>query len=342
MKEKVLWEMIHEAVSKSENEIVGISEIRRYVEMNYPAKYNKIHSGTISAHAIYCCVNQQSRINFPGNDKPRSADTKYDFLYRIGRGQVTLYKPNVHGKWEIAKIDGKLVVRRVDGELGVSLTTNKQPKTEISAPKKRSKTKREDIPQPSVEQVKFYLDKWESLESYTAQESSLNKLFGVVYPTNKSLDDILIKVATLNDFYSTNIRSIFTVAQHIQNLDIDMRLQVGDETVVNDIANVTMTNGKMINKFSFATKYCSHHNAENYPIYDSYVKKLLCYLRDVDNFADFHEANLRNFPIFKQVILEFRKFYSLEDFTIKEIDKYLWQLGKEKFPNKYYSSKSKR
>lgn len=32
------------------------------------------------------------------------------------------------------------------------------------------------------------------------------------------------------------------------------------------------------------------------------------------------------------ILLDFQKNYGLEDFNLKQIDKYLWQLGKEKFP----------
>jgi len=205
-----------------------------------------------------------------------------------------------------------------------------------------NKVRRDDIPYPSCEQVNFYLDKWDSLENYTAQESALNKLFWKTAPSNRSLDDILVKVATLNDFYSTHIKSIFTVARHILNLDIDERLHVGDETVVDEIANVAISNGKVRNEFSFATKYCSHHRVDFYPIYDSYVAKILCHFKDADGFSIFHKDDLRKFSIFKQIIIDFQIFYSLENFTIKDIDKYLWQLGKECFPNKYYSQKPQK
>src|SRR5690606_36754768 len=39
----------------------------------------------------------------------RQATSQYDFLYNIGRGQVELYDPNKHDKWEIQRgSDGKL------------------------------------------------------------------------------------------------------------------------------------------------------------------------------------------------------------------------------------------
>ena len=94
---------------------------------------------------------------------------------------------------------------------------------------------------------------------------------------------------------------------------------------------------KVKNFYSFATKYCSHHNPIEYPIYDSYVEKVLKYFRKKDKFADFKNADLKDYQHFKQILLTFRSYYGLEEFNIKEIDQYLWQLGKEYFPKNYKS-----
>src|SRR3990167_9339307 len=102
----------------------------------------------------------------------------------------------------------------------------------------------QDIVKPSVDEVQKYLDLWDSLENYRLQESSLRKLFLITYPHNTDLDDVLIKVCTLNDFYSTNIYSPFTVAKHIVELRVDDALARGDLDVVNKIADVKMSTGK--------------------------------------------------------------------------------------------------
>lgn len=188
---------------------------------------------------------------------------------------------------------------------------------------------------PSCEEVDRYLLAWEQLENYALQESALNKLFYQTYPDNKDIDDVLVKVSVLNDFYSTNIFSPFKVAKHIIDLDIDERLAAGDVTLVNEIARVDMDNGTVKNFYSFATKYCSHHKPLNFPIYDSYVDRLLRYFRDVDGFYSFNNHDLKDYVKFKKILLEFSKFYNLESYNLKDIDKYLWQLGKEKFPKKY-------
>ena len=56
----------------------------------------------------------------------------------------------------------------------------------------------------------------------------------------------------------------------INKLNIDERLSKHDDTLVNDIANIEI-NGKNKYFYSFASKYCSHHNSRYFPIYDRYV-----------------------------------------------------------------------
>ena len=142
------------------------------------------------------------------------------------------------------------------------------------------------IEKPSIEQVKFYLKAWNEQENYVLQEHALVKLFFETYPYNTDINDILIKAASLNDFYSTNIFGIFTMAKHILNLDIDKRLQEGDASLVDDIAEITI-GGKERRFYSFASKYCSNHKPNLFPIYDSYVDRVLRHFRKVDGFCSF-------------------------------------------------------
>lgn len=191
------------------------------------------------------------------------------------------------------------------------------------------------IPTPSPSEVTQYLHLWDTQENYSLQESSLNKLFSRTYPKNNDLDDVLIKVCALNDFYSTNIFSPFIVAKHIVSLEIDADLARDDLEIVNKIGNVEMKNGKTINFYSFATKYCSHHKPTVYPIYDSYVEKVLIHCRNKDAFSDFAKQDLRLYEKFRDTLLKFRAYYGLEQFNLKQIDQYLWQAGKTYFPKKY-------
>src|SRR5690554_4851091 len=113
-----------------------------------------------------------------------------------------------------------------------------------------------NIEHPTKVIVNDYLNKWDTLENYVLQECSLKKLFNETYPQNIDMDDVLIKVCSLNDFYSTNIFSPFTVAKHIVELNIDERLLNEDLKLVNEIATVRVNGNREINFYSFATKYC--------------------------------------------------------------------------------------
>ena len=183
---------------------------------------------------------------------------------------------------------------------------------------------------PSVEAVEKYIQKSNTLEEFVNIESALNKLFLVLCKYNNNIEDILIKCSALNYFYSTNIFKIYNVAVHFQQQFIDERLKNCDLTLVSDLARITI-NGKPFYFYSFASKYCSHHCPEIYPIYDSYVHKLLMYFNRRDHFDKFKSKDLREYKSYNEIVQSFRRFYGLESFNVKELDKYLWQLGKEAF-----------
>ncbi|MCL5982925.1 MAG: hypothetical protein M1571_10530 [Firmicutes bacterium] len=331
MSKMPVWQMVKQAVSAIGDKATSNAEIKKYIHNHF----GDVNGGTINADIIACCVNRQSRVNWPQNQKPRIANGKYDFLFCVGRGLVSLYDPEKHGVWEISFHNGKLSVRRADGEqlpeiVPVQLKATLTKKKQIVRP---------DIKRPSPQEVRHYLEKWNSLEGYREQEIALNKLFWEFCPNNTALDNILIKVATLNTFYSTNIFSVFNVARHILSLDLDERLKQGDTTLVAAIATghgvKKIKTGKETYFYSFATKYCSHHYPDLFPIYDSFIAELLIYLRDTDRFSDFTREGLRDFAVFKETIYKLRDFYALQSFSLKDLDKYLWQLGKESFLNIY-------
>jgi hypothetical protein len=191
------------------------------------------------------------------------------------------------------------------------------------------------IPTPSSTEMKFYLKQWDGLENYVLQENSLRKLFTATYPRNDCIEDILIKVCSLNDFYSTNIFSPFMVAKHILALQIDSKLKNNNLSLVNEIAEIEMSGGKKKNFYSFATKYCSHHKPEEYPIYDSYVEKMLTYFKKADGFCRFDKNELKQYIRYKDILIAFQNYYNLTQYTLKQIDKYLWQAGKKYSPKKY-------
>ena len=201
-----------------------------------------------------------------------------------------------------------------------------------------------EIITPSNEEVKKYNDGRETLEDNVLQERTINKLFKEMAPNNTNLEDIMLKCSVLNDFYSTNIFDVKPVARHIKELNIDERLKSWDPSLVNDIARVTM-NWKERILYSFASKYCSHHNFKEYPIFDDYVAKVLLYFQKKDKFYEskFNARDLRDYAKFKDILLKFISFYKLEfnelDSRLKDLDRYLRQLGKNSFPRQYQKKK---
>lgn len=186
---------------------------------------------------------------------------------------------------------------------------------------------------PSKELVDKWLDNWDRTEGYPQQESALDKLFLRTFPNNSELDDILIKVCTLNDFYSTNIYKVIDVARIIKEIGIDNDLY--SETVKPKLIDelnqkVFEQTGRHI--YSFASKYFSHHRPKLYPIYDSYVDKMLRFYRDIDKKIVFNDDDLLSYSGFYDAINQFIVNYHLENYTVKEIDKTLWQMGKFHFP----------
>ena len=204
--------------------------------------------------------------------------------------------------------------------------------------------KKKDLPQgyiPSAKDAEWFINYWKELPSYSNHESSLKKLFKVLCPKNDNIEDILIKCSSLNDFYSTNIFDVHTVAQHILSLNIDDRLVRGDRSLVDDIAYVKV-NGKDHFFYSFATKYCSHHQPKLYAIYDNYVEKVLLTMKERERFAEFNRDDLKDYKKYMDVIEAFQQTFGLTQYNIKKLDQYLWQLGKWYFNNygliyKYYN-----
>ena len=187
---------------------------------------------------------------------------------------------------------------------------------------------------PSPSLMSEYLGRWEQLENYKLQETSLGLLFHSLCPENKKIEHVLLKVSALNDFYSTNIFDTYSVAKHILNKNIDARLEENNYSLVNDIAQSSIK-GKTRNFYSFASKYCSHHKPSSYPIFDSFVEKMLLHYKSADSFNGFDKIDLKKYERFIEIIKSFQNFYKLKKFTLREIDIFLWLAGKNCFPRNY-------
>jgi hypothetical protein len=168
---------------------------------------------------------------------------------------------------------------------------------------------------------------------------ALFKLF-TQYPENTNPSQVLLKVVTLNSLYSLMIPvntqylqtdhkyapTVYDVARHIVEIKIDEALSRADDVLVTKIANVKVA-GRNHYYYSFATKYCSFHRPETYPIFDSRVTEYLWQLRNQGGLPRFQQQVLWNYPELKRIIDKMRDQYNLQDFSYKQIDAFLYLQG---------------
>jgi len=103
-------EIILEALEKLDQPTTP-SEIVRYARRKHP----NVDDTKIRSQVTACCVNMPSRVSFPENQTPRIADDPLlDCLFRVDFGQYVRYDPEEHGRWEIAEVEGELLVRMVE------------------------------------------------------------------------------------------------------------------------------------------------------------------------------------------------------------------------------------
>jgi hypothetical protein len=179
------------------------------------------------------------------------------------------------------------------------------------------------LEKPTVEKVKKYAENFFNNPKYGTNYNAIKKLVSA-FPKNDNLEEILLKATVINFLYHTQIWNIFSVAKKIYELKIDSLID-GDspsEEIVNRIAR-----GKR-NNYSFATKYCSFHNEEFYPMFDKKVKKALKGYNRENKFGA-KKTNFRNFKEYRNFILKFRKHFHLETIPLCSLDKFLWLVGEE-------------
>lgn len=182
---------------------------------------------------------------------------------------------------------------------------------------------------PTPEVVKTYLDRFEK-DGYGITDNAIFKLF-TTFPCNDRIEEVLLKVAAVNNLYNTNIYAVYDVAWHIHGLNVDTDLAEGSLALVDKIARITIK-GKSRRNYSFATKYCSFHVPAAYPIYDSYVDALLWRYQKIDEFERFKRWDLQEYARYKEIVEKFRVYYGLTQYTLKQMDRFLWLYGLEVFP----------
>ncbi len=186
------------------------------------------------------------------------------------------------------------------------------------------------LAKPTRDLVQKYILKIQRDPQFSSQDKALSNLLAA-FPLNQHLEDVILKASTINSLYHTNIFDIHKVAQHIVELQIDPQLESGSPELIDEIAYVTL-NGKKKRFYSFATKYCSFHRPEIYPIFDGTAEWLINSYQKSDHFGAFSPSDLHDYPHYKEIIKSFRAHYGLTEFTFRQLDNFLWAYGQEMKP----------
>jgi len=192
---------------------------------------------------------------------------------------------------------------------------------------------------PTVNGIAKACEQFDSDSETRIVEGALADLFAR-YPKNTDEAQVLLKVVTLNDFYSTQIPfrapdrpNVFDVARCIPSLKLDQAFKDGSLEIVNAISTTQFPRKRRINRFSFATKYASWHRQDLYPMWDSNVQAYLTCLwklhrADWSKFSEgFRLSGNWGYPEFYALMVRFRAYYRLENVCFKDLDKFLWLHG---------------
>jgi len=299
-----VWRMVHEAVEalggKTTNGAVRDWILERYAGTN---------KNTIQCQIIVCTVNHDSRVHYPENQKPRKADTRYDFLYRSGRGQLELYDPARDGQWDIYKRKyGRLGVRRTDSAVVLGEGGGN------SAMALRVPLGSEQI--LAAGRIHARLGQWQ------ASDRALAAL-GQRFP-EFDMDACMLKVVTINALYGTNVFAVVRMAKHVAGIMARAHRLDGTE-LVERIAALPRAPGqeKARRHISFAAKFAHFFiDADAFPIFDSYAEKMV----------EYHLGALRvrdtRHP-YRAFVANFGQLKRLSGWggSNRELDHYLWIAG---------------
>lgn len=128
------------------------------------------------------------------------------------------------------------------------------------------------------------------------------------------VESALVKAATINGLYNTNVKWLVPVAIQISRVMSD-----SSDNLVQAIADFTTPGGKSKNLLSFSSKVCHFFlSADQFPIYD---KLALITLRH----HGFKIAS-GDYSAFEKSLSELRSISDCECST-RDLDKYLWLMG---------------
>ena len=168
--------------------------------------------------------------------------------------------------------------------------------------------------------IKGCLQRFQERKGYfTGDDKTLRFFHG--NGTNTDLENVILKIAALNNHVVTQNNLELTIARHIISINPDPRLTNGDTSVVNELVPVDIR--QEFQCYSFATRYCSWHFPNLYPVYDELIEQTVSeYFKLSKGTVPDHDQFLE-YSTFSQLIDEFIKDLHI-DLDYLELDKFNW------------------
>ena len=168
---------------------------------------------------------------------------------------------------------------------------------------------------------------------------SLSKLFDCMNDESNRFE-VSIKVAALNQLYSTAIQYITPVVNKIvcniprdyKNLSENEYAALVDRISTATWVSPTTDKNHSRTNLSFASKYIHFLSNRKIPIYDSYIWIVMIGYLKQEKQQEKHEKYSfnppENYEYFYQVFTKFKERSNLQQKSNYGIDKFLWQYGK--------------
>ena len=190
------------------------------------------------------------------------------------------------------------------------------------------------LPDPTVELVREKIAAFDDDQDTSVEEYALGLLLNQ-YPKNTDPAHVFLKVTAINALYSTQIYAIKEMARQVAKLGsdghLDNSLNEGSIEIVDEIAhlNLSKDSKKPRVNISFASKYCSWHRQDCYPIYDRHAESCLWAYRNRDKFKEYKRYSCDVYAKYVENVNAFRSYYHLENIGYKDLDKFLYLQGGE-------------
>lgn len=164
---------------------------------------------------------------------------------------------------------------------------------------------------------------------------SLSKLFECMNDESNKFE-VGIKVAALNQLYSTAIQYITPIVEKIVcEMPEKYRSLTEKEysMLVDKIATVdwvSQTTGKTHSRcnLSFSSKYVHFISGRKIPIYDSYIWIVMIGYLKQNGQDTYSFSTPPSYKYFYDVFIKFKELFNLNNYSNYDIDKFLWQYGK--------------